>query len=257
MQQDNRHVPDWLLERLALGELDAETAADVRRRLAAEGRSADDIAAVVATSNREILEELPATATAAAIRLRAARTATAARPSRKRTALFTLPFALAGGLALTHMMFRQQTDEGVVSRVGENPEIILSKENTDPRLYVYRRGAGKNHRLKDGSAAARGDLLQLANGLLRVIGQHVDRPCGELEALAAGAGKSPQRCRVRRVPVERPYWRSEKKRALAHVILPLNVAARLRQGLRALVDIFANRSLKPLRMTIRNVTIVG
>jgi len=164
MQQDNRHVPDWLLERLALGELDAETAADVRRRLAAEGRSADDIAAVVATSNREILEELPATATAAAIRLRAARTATAARPSRKRTALFTLPFALAGGLALTHMMFRQQTDEGVVSRVGENPEIILSKENTDPRLYVYRRGAGKNHRLKDGSAAARGDLLQLAYG---------------------------------------------------------------------------------------------
>ena len=45
MQQDNRNVPDWLLERLALGELDAETAADVRRRLAAEGRSPDDIAA--------------------------------------------------------------------------------------------------------------------------------------------------------------------------------------------------------------------
>jgi len=59
MQQDNkRHVPDWLLERLALGELDAETAADVRRRLAAEGRTADEIAALVATSNREILEEL-------------------------------------------------------------------------------------------------------------------------------------------------------------------------------------------------------
>ena len=49
MQQDNkRHVPDWLLERLALGELDAETAADVRRRLAAEGRSPDDVAAAVA-----------------------------------------------------------------------------------------------------------------------------------------------------------------------------------------------------------------
>ena len=55
-------MPDWLLERLALGELDAETAADVRRRLAAEGRSPDDIAAAVAASNREILAELPADA---------------------------------------------------------------------------------------------------------------------------------------------------------------------------------------------------
>ena len=43
MQHNKRNVPDWLLERLALGELDAETAADVRRRLAAEGRSPDDI----------------------------------------------------------------------------------------------------------------------------------------------------------------------------------------------------------------------
>jgi len=39
-------VPTWLLERLALGELDADTAADVRRRLAAEGRTVDEIAAL-------------------------------------------------------------------------------------------------------------------------------------------------------------------------------------------------------------------
>ena len=164
MQQDNRHVPDWLLERLALGELDAETAADVRRRLAAEGRSPDDIAALVATSNREILEELPATPTAAAIRRRAERAGAAARPSRKRTALFALPVALAGGLALSHMMLRQRTDEGVVSRVGENPEIIIAKDNPEPRLYVYRRAGGASQRLKDGATAARGDLLQLAYG---------------------------------------------------------------------------------------------
>jgi len=165
MQQDNkRHVPDWLLERLALGELDAETAADVRRRLAAEGRTADEIAALVATSNREILEELPATPTAAAIRRRAERAGATARPSRKRTALFVLPVALAGGLALSHMMLRQRTDEGVVSRVGENPEIIISKgdESTAPRLYVYRHGARGDQRLTDGTRAGRGDLVQLA-----------------------------------------------------------------------------------------------
>jgi len=84
MQQDNRNVPDWLLERLALGELDAETAADVRRRLAAEGRSPDEIVAAVAASNKEILEQLPATPTAAAIRRRTEKAEAAERPVRRR-----------------------------------------------------------------------------------------------------------------------------------------------------------------------------
>jgi hypothetical protein len=85
MQHDKKPVPDWLLERLALGELDADTAADVRRRLAAEGRSPDDVMAAVATSNRELLAEHGATPTVAAIRQRAARTAAAERPARKRS----------------------------------------------------------------------------------------------------------------------------------------------------------------------------
>jgi hypothetical protein len=165
MQQDNkRPVPDWLLERLALGELDAETAADVRRRLAAEGRSPDEIAALVAASNREILEELPATPTAAAIRQRAERAAAAVRPSRRRTMLLSLPVAVAGGLALTHMMMRPHQGEGVASRIGDNPEIIIAKSNPEPRLYVYRHRASGNQRLKDGATAARGDLVQLAYG---------------------------------------------------------------------------------------------
>ena len=176
MQQDNkRPVPDWLLERLALGELDAETAADVRRRLAAEGRSPDEIAAVVAASNREILEQLPATPTAAAIRRRAERAAADAHPSRRRTALWSLPFALAGGLALAHMMMRQHDGEGVVSRIGDNPEIIVAKENPEPRLYVYRHRAGSNQRLKDGANAARGDLVQLAYGGDRLRRRAFDR----------------------------------------------------------------------------------
>jgi hypothetical protein len=164
-KQDDRNVPDWLLERLALGELDAETAADVRRRLAAEGRSVDEIMAAVATSNREILAELPASQAAAGIRQRAARAAAAAeRPARKRTFLWSVPFALAGGLALTHMMLRTRTDEGAVSRIGDSPEIVRSKENPDARLYVYRRVGDGNQRLRDGAIAARGDLVQVAYG---------------------------------------------------------------------------------------------
>ncbi|HEY7374491.1 MAG TPA: hypothetical protein VIF57_20165 [Polyangia bacterium] len=168
MQHDKKPVPDWLLERLALGELDAETAADVRRRLAAEGRSVDEMMGAVATSNREILAELPASQAAAGIRQRAARAAAAAeRPARRRTVLWGLPVALAGGLALTHMMLRPaHHDEGVVSST-ENPEIIFDKgshERKPPRLYVYRHRAGADQQLTDGARAFRGDLVQLAYG---------------------------------------------------------------------------------------------
>jgi hypothetical protein len=167
MQQDDRNLPDWLLERLALGELDAETAADVRRRLAAAGRSPDDVMAAVAASNREILAELPATPTAAAIRRRAAQAAAAARPSRKRTVLWSLPVALAGGLALAHLTLRpSHPGEGVASRIGDNPEIIIAKGSTSttPRLYVYRQGTAGAERLSEGARVARGDLVQLAYG---------------------------------------------------------------------------------------------
>ena len=165
MQQDNRNVPDWLLERLALGELDAETAADVRRRLAAEGRSLDDIMAAVTASNREILAELPASQAATEIRRRAERAAAAERPNRKRAVLWSLPLALAGGLALAHLTLRpSHPDEGAVSRIGENPEIVIAKGPTSvaTRLYLYRQGATGPERLGEGSRAARGDLVQLA-----------------------------------------------------------------------------------------------
>jgi hypothetical protein len=167
MQHDNkRHVPDWLLERLALGELDAETAADVRRRLAAEGRSPDDIAALVATSNREILEQLPATPIAAAIRERAAKAAAAERPARQPGFLrWAAPLALVGGVALVVMMVRPQPTDGPAT--GETPENIIVKgpePSAAPHLYVYRHRADGDQRLGDGARAARGDLLQLAYG---------------------------------------------------------------------------------------------
>ena len=230
MQQDNkRHVPDWLLERLALGELDAETAADVRRRLAAEGRSPDDIAALVATSNREILEQLPATPIAAAIRQRAAKAAAAARPARRRTVMWSLPFVLAGGLALTHMMLRQHTDEGVVSRVGDRPEIIIAKDNPEPRLYVYRRGASGNQRLKDGATAARGDLVQLAyggggyvvvlsiDGARKVTLHWPERNDGDAPAVKAGENRLPSAYELDDAPAFERFF-------LIHAKTPFSVA---------------------------------
>ncbi|MDB4982965.1 MAG: hypothetical protein JWM82_3717, partial [Myxococcales bacterium] len=52
-------TPEWLIERLALGELDPATAADVRARLAAEGRTLEGEIGALAISNREILNDVP------------------------------------------------------------------------------------------------------------------------------------------------------------------------------------------------------
>jgi hypothetical protein len=204
MQQDNkRPVPDWLLERLALGELDAETAADVRRRLAAEGRTPDEIAAVVATSNREILEQLPATPTAAAIRRRAERAAAAERPARRSAFLFGAPLALLGAAAAVLLVARPWRHGATHDVTGEQEYIGIKgvdDHSRPPRLYVYRHRAEGNQRLSDGSRAARGDLLQLAYGsrggygvLLSIDGagkvtlHWPDKDNGVAPALKAGA----------------------------------------------------------------------
>lgn len=165
MQHGNRSVPDWLVERLALGELDAAAAADVRRRLAAEGRSPDEAMAAVAASNRAILDEVPATSTAAAIRRRAAR-AGAERPAGKRSFfLWAAPLALAGAAGAVTLLARPQhasLPDGVTA-----PEYVGvkgSEPSNTPRLYVYRHGADGDQRLTDGARAARGDLVQLAYG---------------------------------------------------------------------------------------------
>jgi hypothetical protein len=167
MQQDKRNVPDWLLERLALGELDAETAADVRRRLAAEGRSPDDVAAAVVASNREILAELPASQVAAEIRRRSDRAA-AARPAPRRAFLWGAPVALAGGVALVLLLAKPSDPFNVsANRPVEAPEVIIEKggdRSPAPRLLVYRHGVEGNQRLFEGARAARGDLVQLAYG---------------------------------------------------------------------------------------------
>ncbi|HXI57959.1 MAG TPA: ActD-like protein [Polyangia bacterium] len=166
MQRDKRSVPDWLLERLALGELDAAAAADVRRRLAAEGRSPDDILAAVAASNRELLAQRPAAQAAEAIRRRAATAAAAEQPARRRAFLWGAPLALAGGAALVlFVMVSGLPDGRGTHHLREAPEIILEKggpASPTPRLFVYRHGPAANQSLADGARAARGDLVQLA-----------------------------------------------------------------------------------------------
>jgi hypothetical protein len=148
-----KQTPDWLVERLALGELDAAAAADVRRRLAAEGRDADAELAALAASSREILEAHPPARVAASVRARA-------EARRPRTWLFALPLVLAGAAALG--LVARPSTRGAAPRaegdvVYENTEIKGQSE-----LHVYRHRASGDERLADGARAATGDLLQLA-----------------------------------------------------------------------------------------------
>jgi hypothetical protein len=153
MTTQEKKTPDWLVERLALGELDAAAAADVRARLAAEGRDADAELAALGASNREILAELPPARVAAAVKARA-------HAKRSRTWLAALPLVLAGAAAI-----------GLVARPGRHgtaprPEGDVVFENTEIKgaseLRVYRHSAAGDERLTDGARAATGDLLQLA-----------------------------------------------------------------------------------------------
>ena len=52
MSERQKKTPDWMIERLALGELDAATAEAVRAQLRAEGRSPEEALAAIAASNR-------------------------------------------------------------------------------------------------------------------------------------------------------------------------------------------------------------
>jgi len=161
MKQDGKGpVSEWLLERLALGELDAATAADVRQRLAAEGRTVDDVIARVAASNQEIMEQHPPATTVAAIRRRAA--AAAVRPARRRAFLWGMPLALAATAAAALMIARPWRS-GPIATDGVPTEALgYIGVKGEVALHVYRHGAAGDERLRDGARATRGDLLQLA-----------------------------------------------------------------------------------------------
>jgi hypothetical protein len=151
MATHDTKTPDWLIERLALGELDAAAAADVRQRLAAEGRDADVAIAALGASNREILESLPPARVAAAVRERAGRKA------KRASWLFAMP-VLAAGVAALVLVARPHT----TTTTGH--EIALEDDTRIKglaKVHVYKHGKAGDAKLADGALAARGDLIQL------------------------------------------------------------------------------------------------
>ncbi len=156
MSERQGKTPDWMIERLALGELDAATADDVRQRLRAEGRSPEEVLAALATSNQEILAARPPATVAAEIDRRRAR-ATA-----RWGWLLGVPVAVAGVAAVVLTIAFPGPAPRPVGGDELEPTNIKGASSVGPRLFVYRHGAGGNQKLANGAEVAMGDLLQLA-----------------------------------------------------------------------------------------------
>jgi hypothetical protein len=153
-----RKTPDWLVERLALGELDAVTAADVRQRLADEGRALDAELATIATSNREILDAHPAAKVGAAVRGRAGGARVRAR---RPFWLLGGPLAAVGALALVFLVARPAGHTGGPTPGAGGSALEETGIKGSTELHVYRHGSQGDERLSEGARVARGDLLQL------------------------------------------------------------------------------------------------
>jgi hypothetical protein len=149
MDHGDKPVPDWQLERLALGELDEATAANLRQRLGPE--RIRELLARLEASNQEVLERLPPARVAEAIRRRADEQR---RPAPRRLVFALVPLAAVGLLAITLGPLRPRPLGGT------GDEVVLSKGAT--RLVAYRATAAGPVRLGEAAVVHPHDVVQLA-----------------------------------------------------------------------------------------------
>lgn len=156
-----REVPEWLVERLAKGDLPPEAAADVRSRLEAAGEL--DRLSDLEASDRALLAAHPPAAVAAEVERRVRQEeAHRARERRARRPSFALPaaaVALAASLLVFVAVMRPDPRPGGErSPAGET----VTARGLRPRLVVYRKTGADADRLDAASRARPGDVLQLA-----------------------------------------------------------------------------------------------
>lgn len=159
-------TPDWLLERIALGELPPAELAAAKARLEREPDGLERLARLEADTEATLERHAPARVVAEVERrrrLQAVRddVATERRsgPMRRVWPALSLGVPLAASLAVLFVVSHREPRE-------EPSALSLLPESTrikgDPRLTLQRQGAAGPERLKDASPARRGDVLQLA-----------------------------------------------------------------------------------------------
>jgi len=159
--RSNDRTPDWLLERIVLGELPPDRLAAARARLAAEPDGTARLAAIEADNARTLAGQ-PPDAVAREVERRAAsqvRIDAARATSRRRTA-FTIFMPLAAATAALALYVRPGVSMDPAVH-GETPDEIQIKGDDVPRLFVYRSAKGDPELLSDGAVTKAGDTLQL------------------------------------------------------------------------------------------------
>jgi len=156
MASPAEHLPDWLLERLAAGELPETQARALRERLVATGDG--DRLAALAASDAEILAAHPADQVAAEVRRRALLLprARVARPA------WLVSLATVGAAAIVLFLLRAPvgTENARLAREQPEQEIITSK-GLQPSLGLYRKTAAGVERLGSATRLHPGDVVQV------------------------------------------------------------------------------------------------
>jgi hypothetical protein len=157
MASPTKRVSDWVLERLAAGELPESRAAAVRERLATSG-DADRLAALAA-SNTEILAAYPGDRVAAEVRRRAGRVPRA-RTAALRPA-WALSLAVAGAAATVLLLVRAPAGPGNAQLTTPERQETITVKGLQPSLGLYRKTAAGIERLGPTARLHAGDVLQV------------------------------------------------------------------------------------------------
>jgi len=157
MATPSERVADWLLERLAAGELPAAQDRALRERLAASGET--NRLDALAASNAQTLSAHPATEVAAEVRRRAklAKAPVAAlwRP------VWALSFAVAGAAAVVLLLVRPAGPSQSGLSLGQPEQETITSKGLLPSLGLYRKTATGVERLAATARLRPGDVVQL------------------------------------------------------------------------------------------------
>jgi len=142
-------VPDWLLERLAAGELPRARAEALLARLRSEGRE-DDLKAI-ADSNAEILAALPPAKVAREIERRVDAQA-AHRGAHRAWWAFPVATACAASIAVAAIVYHRTPNQEYVGIKGPDHR---------PALRIYRKTKAGPELLRTNAQVSKGDVLQI------------------------------------------------------------------------------------------------
>jgi hypothetical protein len=158
-----RRTPDWLLERIALGELPPAELAAARARLAQEPDGEARLAAL-AGDNRDILEKLSPASVAREVESRTvlARRVEAAREEARPLRRFAPAAALVPALAAVALFVVVHPGRSVSGMEASPGTEVTRTKGLLPQLVLHRQGAAEPERLVDGTAAAAGDVVQVS-----------------------------------------------------------------------------------------------